>query len=104
MARLEAIEYLPPQDENELGDPVGPALAAVAIPGCKVWPRTSTETGTEVIIDGLGVKTPARLPAGLTEIKATGRVKARGKTWEIDGVPGLFSGKGYLLYLKRVGS
>lgn len=100
MAQLETIEYLPPRDTDEVGDPVGPVPESVPIPGCKLWPRTSVESGTEVIVEGYGVKTPRTAPA----MSAKGTVKARGQTWEIDGVPGFFPGKGYIVYLKRFGS
>lgn len=103
MAKTETIQYRPPQDTDELGDPAGPPPDWVDVPGCKLWPRVSTETGREVIIEGHGVKAPP--PRGsVPAIDARGTVKARGKEYEVDGVPGLFPGKAQILYLKRVGS
>lgn len=101
---LEAIEYQPPREEDEAGDPIGPEPEWQRVAGCKVFPRTSIETGTEVIIDGLGVKAPPPRGDVVPALNARGQVKARGKTWDIDGVPGLFPGKAQLVYLKRVGS
>lgn len=100
MAKRETIEYLPPQRTDQRGDPVGPVPPPVEVRGVKAWPRTSDESGTEVIIDGYGLRLPRRAPV----VSALGRVKFRGKTWEVDGVPGVFSGKATIVFLKRVGS
>lgn len=100
MTARETVEYLPPQRTDQRGDPVGPVPAPVEIRGVKAWPRTSDESGTEVIIDGYGL----RLPRNVPKLNAKGRVVFRGETWEIDGRPGVFPGKATIVYLKRVGS
>lgn len=100
MAVRERLEYLPPQKTDELSDPVGPPPEPAPVAGVVAWPRTSVESGTEVIIEGYGLKIPANGP----EISALGRVVFRGKTWEVDGVPGFFPRKGWIVYLKRAGS
>lgn len=83
------------------------------IKGCKIWPRTSDEIeagGT--VIDGLNIYIPPRAdPAATTEtpvaIKANDRIVARGKEWDVDGVPGEYrpnSGVKTILMTKRVGT
>lgn len=82
------------------------------IKGCKIWPRTSDDIEAGgAIIDGLNIYVPPRAdPAATTEnpvaIKAEDRVIARGKEWEVDGVPGEYrpsSGIKVIFMTKRVG-
>src|SRR5687768_1822843 len=83
------------------------------IKGSKIWPRTRKELEAGgATSDGLNIDAPARAgPAATAEvpvaIKATDRILARGKEWEVDGVPGDFrpsSGVKVLLMAKRVGT
>lgn len=68
-------------------------------PGCTIWPRTSEEVGKgEVVIEGLNVFTRKG-----ADVLASDRVKARGETYAVDGVPGDY-GKGLMVVLKRLGS
>jgi hypothetical protein len=85
-----------PQDRD--GD--RPVLGEDPVDGCNVWPRTSSERAErgEVIIAGLGIA----FPRG-TEIEAQDQVKARGDTWDIEGVPGDY-GKRVLVYVTKVGT
>jgi hypothetical protein len=77
------------------------------ITGCIIAPRFSDEdaTGGQKIIEGLMLY----LPPGNVPPLAEDRVMARGKAYEVDGVPGEFVNKGgvdkgTMVYLKREGA
>jgi hypothetical protein len=83
------------------------------ISGCKIWPRTSDELDAGgTVIDGLNIYVPPRADPAATDlvpvaITAKDRIVARGKEWEVDGVPGEFrpsSGIKVIFSTKRVGS
>lgn len=90
-------------EPNRHGERTGePTRTPIA--GCVVWPRTSTETGEEVVIEGYGVFAPPT--AAAASIEAEDRIECRGEAWDVDGKPGDFrkkSGKqkGFLLFLKK---
>lgn len=77
----------------------------VAVAGCVVWPRTSSEdtNAADTITTGLTVL----LPPG-TDATAVDAVTVRGATYEIDGEPGVFrspftsTDPGVLINLTRV--
>jgi hypothetical protein len=77
---------------------------AVTVPGVFIWPRTSSEDASagEVIIDGLNVFIPPP-----TAVDARDRITARGKVYEVAGVPGeyvLGRARGTMVVLKRAGA
>lgn len=76
------------------------------VTGCSVWPRTSVETGEEVVIDGYNVFVPANAkPFDIAmDFTASDRVVCRGEEWDIEGTPGNYRPKGILLLLKRTGA
>ena len=95
-----------PTGQKEYGPPR-------TIKGCKIWPRVSKEIEEGgAITDGLNIYVPPRAdPAATREapvaIKATDRIVARGKEWEVDGVPGDFrpsSGVKLIFMTKKVGT
>lgn len=57
----------------------------IPIPGCAVYPRTSTESndGRSQVVEGLTVLAPWG-----TTIDPHAMIRARGKDWEVIGVPG----------------
>lgn len=75
------------------------------VTGCTVWPRTTDEIEAGgAIIDGLNIY---KAGADLASVKANDRITARGKEWDIDGVPAEYrpnSGQKVILQTKRVGS
>jgi hypothetical protein len=108
---IETIQVRPyikkgPTGEKEFGEPR-------EIKGCKIWPRTGDEIDAGgAIIDGLNIYVPPRSDPAATPqvpvaIKATDRILARGKEWDVDGVPGEFrpnSGVKVILMTKKVGA
>lgn len=108
---IETIQVKPfikkgPTGQAEYGSPR-------SIKGCKIWPRTSAEMDAGgAIIEGLNIYVPPQADSAATTenpvaIRATDRVIARGKEWEIDGVPGEFrpnSGVKVIFMTKRVGA
>ena len=108
---IETIQVKPfirqlPTGQKEYGPPRD-------IKGCKIWPRTNAEVDAGgAIIDGLNIYIPPLADSAATTenpvaIKATDRVIARGKEWEVDGVPGEYrpnSGVKVIFMTKKVGS
>lgn len=76
------------------------------VKGCKIWPRVSKEIDEGgAITDGLNIYVPPGADA--VGVKATDRVLARGKEWEVDGVPGMYwpsSGQKVIFMTKKVGA
>lgn len=97
----ESIVLVPPTTVDWQGDPTGAAGLQVTVEGCKVWPRTSSEDAARgsIVIDGLNVW----IPSTQIEITAQHKVKARGETYNVEGVPGYYAGKGILVALEKVG-
>lgn len=80
-----------------------PKLEPKTAKGCVIWPRTEPET--EVPIDGLNLY----IPPGEPTPTAGASVTARGKQYEIEGVPGEYvatsgADKGTIVALKRAGT
>ena len=106
MRGRETIQILPSAGSTSDNEPL-PAGDPVPVKNCIIWPRRSSEDNDRgsVIIEGFNVY----LPPGSRVPKAVDKIVARGKTWEVEGVPGQFvspSGrdKGTLVVLKRVGA
>lgn len=82
------------------------------IGGCKIWPRTSDDVEDGAILDGLNIAFTARNDPAFTveqpcAVNANDRITARGKQWEVEGVPGDFrpnSGPKVILQVGRVGA
>lgn len=77
------------------------------VPGCIIWPRQRGDAAEQgaVIIDGLNVF----MPPGVADPSAVDRIEARGKSYEIEGVPGDYrntAGRklGLQIVLRRVGA
>lgn len=72
--------------QDEYGNDVVMGLE-VPVNALAVWPRVSDEStqGRDTVIVGV----VAILPHG-TRVRATDRVRWDGKTWEIDGEPGVW--------------
>lgn len=102
----EVVHVKRPGEVDWQGDPVGDP-AEFDIPGCQVWPRTSTEDdeGGRKIIDGWNLYVP---PRSANTIYATDTVTVRGDEFNVDGVPGQYDlkgrDKGMIVVLKRVGA
>lgn len=104
MRGAETVELIRLGEPDRWGE--RPEQAPVAIPGCVLWPRTSTEDDARgvVVIAGLN----CFLPPGSPQVSAVDRIRARGGDWEVEGEPGDYrntSGRavGVLVTLQKVG-
>lgn len=75
------------QARGKHGDPAG-AATEIQIPGCIVWPRTSTETtdAQDTVITGYS----ALLPPG-SDVTSTDRLRWRGLLFDVVGEPGIYT-------------
>lgn len=102
MAAKEDVWVIPAGGSDQFGDPL-PSGEPIYVRGCTVLPRKSTESaqGGIVIVSGYEVliKPP---PRDLT-VRASDSIIVRGEEQQIEGRPGLYTGKLLQFFTRAVG-
>jgi hypothetical protein len=82
-----AVKRKTASGKNMVGDPVY-VMTVVAVPGCVVWPRASSENaqGQDLIVTGLTLLAPYE-----ADITATDTVTVRGEDYSVVGDPARFA-------------
>ena len=102
----EVIHVKRPAPVDWQGDPPGDPQE-FDIPGCQLWPRSSTEDSDRgrVIIEGWNCFIP---PRSANSVYATDTVVVRGEEYSVVGVPGVYDlkgkDKGMIVVLSRTGA
>lgn len=76
-----------PMTRDAMGQEVPGPDTEIPVPGCAVWPRTSSERdqGQAQVVVGLTVFVPPGV-----EVRATDRMRVRGAVYQVDGEPGTY--------------